>query len=157
MAKNNVVLIPVDSVSEHSRAVILHALKHNVQPDDVVEVLHIIKPSLFAALKTSYEHREIDEITQQFTGFIKDIVQSSGVSNKISLNVLHGDAKGYIMMEINERSPRLVVMGAHAHGVLPGTGSITGYVSQRSPCPVLVLPHTVSSVESAAGSVPIAA
>ncbi|KAI9207754.1 uncharacterized protein BJ171DRAFT_565540 [Polychytrium aggregatum] len=161
MAASNLVLIPIDSISELSRTVILHALKHSVVATDNVEILHIIKPSLFSAMQCAYEHREIVEVTQRLTKFVQEIVQASGVANKVSLNVIHGEAKGHIMMEISDRAPRLVVMGAHPHGPLAGTGSITGYVSQRSPCPVLVLPHSIAKtavpMEGSSSSIPIAA
>ncbi|KAI9208898.1 uncharacterized protein BJ171DRAFT_577242 [Polychytrium aggregatum] len=177
----NVVLIPVDSVSDQTRSILNYAFEKLITPADEVVVLNVLQHNLEATLDEQYERLQLEEASvpeqaslckrpvdgtgfesiirhvataRTFEALVREIVKAHGASNKVGVSVVYGEARGIITMEMQERRPRLILMGSHKKGIRPSLGSIVSHVVHRAECPVLVLPNTVVSTTPATQSGP---
>ncbi|KAI9208905.1 uncharacterized protein BJ171DRAFT_487637 [Polychytrium aggregatum] len=150
----NVVLIPVDSVSDQTRSILNYAFEKLITPADEVVVLNVLQHNLEATLDEQYERLQLEETARTFEALVREIVKAHGASNKVGVSVVYGEARGIITMEMQERRPRLILMGSHKKGIRPSLGSIVSHVVHRAECPVLVLPNTVVSTTPATQSGP---
>ncbi|KAI9209215.1 uncharacterized protein BJ171DRAFT_485770 [Polychytrium aggregatum] len=139
--ESNVVLVPLDSTSAHSQAVLAYCLDNLIAPTDKVVVLHVAQHSLESSVDDTYEQSELQEIAEKLKAMATTILKTRSIANSVSVSVAYGEPRGVIMIEANELSPRLIVMGSHGKGARPCLGSVTSHVLHRAECPVMIVPN----------------
>jgi len=109
----------------------------------VVSVAQIVFPPYagyygYSEIAVDFHRRETEQVTRILTE-TKERASVAGVAcETVALEGLAGDE---ICRTARERSPRLVVMGAHGWGRIGRLlhGSVSTHVLHHAPCPVLVV------------------
>ncbi|KAF7728936.1 hypothetical protein EC973_005331 [Apophysomyces ossiformis] len=161
---NRTIVIAYDHTKD-SDAMLAKAIRTGlVRPDDDIRICHIMNQSdyrtLFApqsqATTADISHAEIPEDTMAFvkSALIYEIIrvlQKHGF-NKVSSEVLRGDAKLSIQDYCRCVKPTYLVTGSRGNGALKRylVGSVSDHLVRHCPCPVLVVQLTKEEIDARA-------
>ncbi len=141
--------------SEVTNAVVKYAIKFAKSYNSSIRLLHIAEPpSAFLgddfgpqvirdvkAETIKKEHRQLDAITDQ--------MKSEGIEVKSIL--VQGSTVEKIIVQAEKSNADIIILGSHGKGVIASAimGSTCQGVIQKSNCPVLVVPFSLSKLRTA--------
>lgn len=121
---------------------ILHVLE-DISPTTDSLVMNIIGKEKWNELRGRNEQEVLDTIKSRLTKFCDDVQAELPSCPFItdSIMVKIGNPVDEILLEIEDNSYDMVVMGAHGHGALAGAlmGSVSRRVVRRCKTPVMVI------------------
>ena len=121
---------------------ILHVLE-DISPTADSMVINIIGHKKCEELRGRTENEVLDTIKTRLTKFCDDVQAELPSCPFITDNIMVkiGNPVDEILLEVENNSYDMVVMGAHGHGVLAGAlmGSVSRRVVRRCKTPVLVV------------------